>query len=112
MNAHSLIDRPDRSIESKFSQVWYFTRNVGIFDNYQLCPIPLTTKGCRYVSDTKSYLVDSPIPPVLMSSIKKSIPTTSDLRVSSRRDMEVGSESSVPIKFTAWSEVSEIACGN
>ncbi|XP_071801437.1 uncharacterized protein [Asterias amurensis] len=75
----------------------------GMFGN-QVIPTETPTQFI----DTKSYLVDSPIPPVLMSSIKKSIPTTSDLRVSSRRDMEVGSESSVPIKFTAWSEYSSL----
>ena len=55
--------------------------------------------------DTKSYLQDSPVPPILMSSVKEAKPTTSDLRVTSRRGMETASPEPEAPTVTAWAKV-------
>ncbi|XP_038078858.1 spindle and kinetochore-associated protein 3-like [Patiria miniata] len=63
----------------------------------------IPTETPQQFIDTKSYLLDSPVPPVLLST-KKVKPMTSDLRVTSRRDADMASPEPEPPTVTAWAE--------
>ncbi|XP_022082063.1 formin-like protein 6 [Acanthaster planci] len=63
----------------------------------------IPTETPQQFIDSKSYLLDSPVPPVLMST-QKSWPITSDLRVTSRRNNDVISPEPEPPTVTMWAE--------